>query len=97
MIGIPEKNEFKVNETGIINFGFWKYGEIREFKIYRRYAHDEIPELIYDGLKNAQFKFEFTPNSIDDNVLDLYAEFEFKGKDTKTIEIPAKMVLNVVE
>ncbi len=63
--GIPELRDFKVNEKGIINFGFWKYGDIKNYKIYMKRKGDENFDLIYDNLSNAQFKLEFTPKSLE--------------------------------
>ncbi len=98
LTGIPELRDFKVNEKGIINFGFWKYGKIKNYKVYMKNKGDEDFDIIYDNLSNAQFKLEFTPKSLDDNQIEIFAEFEENGKKGDSIiRVPSKMNLNVVE
>ena len=96
LVGIPESKDFKVNKKGIINFGFWKYGEIRKFKVYRKDKGKEKLELVYDNLTESQFKLEFTPKSLDDNELEIVAEFE-SSKEGSIIQVPTKMGLNIIK
>ncbi len=96
LIGIPEERDYKVNEVGIINFGFRKYGKIKNYKVFLKNKDDEGFELIFDNISDAQFKLEFTPKSVDDNQIEIFAEFEGTGNDS-IIRIPTKMSLNVVE
>lgn len=96
LIGIPELRDFKVNKKGTINFGFMKYGKIRDYKVFLKNKEKNSSELIYDSLTNAQFKIEFTPKNLNDNELEVKAFFRSADKE-KLIEIPSKIKLNVVQ
>ena len=96
LIGIPEERDYKVNEVGKLNFGFLKYGKIKNYKVYMKKEADKDYELIYNNLSDAKFKLEFTPKSLNDNRIDIFAEFEGFGKDS-IIRISTKTGLNVVE
>ena len=96
LIGIPELRDYKVNETGIINFGFLKYGEIRKYNVYQKIKETEEKKLLYSNLIDSRFKFEFTPESIDDNEVELITEFESLDGES-LIHVFTTTHLNVIE
>jgi hypothetical protein len=97
LIGIPELRDYKVNETGIINFGFLKYGEIRKYNVYQKIKGTEDKKLLYSNLTEPKFKFEFTPKSIDDNEVELITEFESLEDGKDLIHVFTTMHLNVIK
>ena len=96
MIGIPELRDYRVNETGIITFGFAKYGEIRNYNVYEKINGTEEKKLLFTDLTHSTFKFEFTPESIDDNVIELIAEFKSPDGNS-VIHVPTSLELNVIK
>lgn len=52
--------------------------------------------LLYSNLTDSQFKFEFTPKSLDDNEIEIITEFE-SDEERSIIQVPTKMSLNVIK
>ena len=96
MIGIPILRDYRVNETAIITFGFAKYGEIWNYNVYEKIKGSGEKKLLLSDLTHSTFKFEFTPESIDDNVIELIAEFKSPDGNS-VIQVPTSLELNVIK
>ena len=94
LIGIPELRDFKVNEKGLIRFGFLKTGEIMKYNVYEKIRGTNEKKLLFTDLSIADFKYEFTPKSENDNEIYLITEFNFNGE---IIEIPSLMQVSVID
>ena len=94
LFGIPELRDYKVNEKGIIRFGFLRTGEIMKYNVYEMIKGTNEKKLLFSDLNKADFLYEFTPKSKNDNEINLITEFNFNGGK---IEIPSIMQVSVID
>jgi len=94
LFGIPMSRDYKINEKGIIQFGFLRTGEIMKYNVYEKIRGTNEKKLLFTDLNKTDFKYEFTPKSKNDNEIYLITEFNFNGGK---IEIPSLMQVSVID
>jgi len=96
LVGIPELRDYPVNKTGKITFGFVKYDQIRKYNVYEKLRGTEEKKLLFNDLTHSIFKYEFTPKSLDDNIIEIITEFK-SSDGSSLIQVPTTLELNVIE
>lgn len=95
ILGIPEKNNLKVNEPTTIDFIFGYKDYIKSYNVYRLTGENEDDrELILKNQEISKFKYSFTPKDKNDNRIKLMVEFNLGNS---IIGVPADVTLNVTE
>ena len=93
LIGLPDRIEFQVNDTGTVRFGFLKYGEIGNYDVYQKMNDTGERKLLFSNLTNATFDYKFCPKSIEDNEIEMITVFKINGLPNEVytiLEFPIK-------
>ena len=95
LIDNSDKENFKVNETSKIHFDFGYKNYVPEYNVYRLYGknYDER-ELILKNQKLSEFDFEFTPENIGEDRIQLEVSMNIDGIEWI---IPADLQIKVID
>ncbi|WP_034257698.1 hypothetical protein [Altibacter lentus] len=90
-----EKENIKVNETSKIHFDFGYKNYVPEYNVYRIYGENYAErELILKNQKLSEFDFEFTPENIGEDRIQLEVAMNIDGIEWI---IPADLRINVID
>ena len=95
LIENSDKENIKVNETSKIHFDFGYKNYVPEYNVYRLYGENyDERELILKNQKLSEFDFEFTPENIGEDRIQLEVAMNVDGVEWI---IPADLRINVID
>ncbi len=93
LVGLPNYYIFKKNEENEVTFFFHKVGKIGTYQVFR-IDEDGKREVLVPEANETKFTYKFTPTSVGEQELKLYAEFQLENQ---RLEFPAYFNFKVEE
>ena len=97
IIGMTSKPSFHLGEKSQVRFVFTYPEKIMSYNVYTSTVEGEIDELIFKNLTDNHFEYDFIPNEIGEEQIQLITVFKMNDSVNTEYHIPTNFFVTITE